>query len=1039
MLTTLVAKPEQRISAVDLLDDTERAVLDRFNATAEERRATTLTALVEEQVARTPQAVAVEFHEQSLTYAELNAKANHLARRLQEAGVGPERTVGMHWERSLELVVGLLAVEKAGGAFVPLEPSWPAQRIAEVAASSKFTAVLSGPSHDQPVRELDIPVLHVDLDASDPVNLDVRIEPESLAYVIYTSGSTGTPKGAMIRHRAITHRLLWQRELLGFGPGDGGLFKAPLGFDISINEVFLPLTTGAKLVIAEPGGERDIEYMLGIIERHRVTYTYLPSSILDLLVGLPDFAQHGRSLKHVWCGGEVLTPELFARFRTVSDAVMYHGYGPAEATIGVSHVVYREPSAMRGAVSIGRPNGNTQLHVLDANLRRVPVGVPGELYAGGVYLGRGYLNDPRRTAAAFVADPFGPPGSRLYRTGDLARWCPDGTLEFLGRADNQIKIRGMRVELEEIEAVLEQHSSVRRAVVLLRDKRLVGYYVGSEVDGLADWLRTRLPDHMVPARFMFLDEFPLMPSGKVNRKALPEPPAEQSTGRDASTAAEKLLCGIMAEVLKVDRVSPDDNFFSLGGDSILSIQFVGRARAAGLRISPRQVFEFQNAAALARVVGEPPAPQDEERARGVGEVPLTPIIRWWAASGDSTMAQSALLRVPPADGPEPFAEAVSALLEHHDMLRARFADGVLTVPANVPEGVFTHIRVEGSLEPLVHQEFERVSAELDPATGALVRAVWFDLGPTTPGRLLLVIHHLAVDSVSWRVLAGDLEQAFTARTEDNPVKLDPVPTSFRWWAKNLPTPPATEAQWWQSQAFAATEPVRPGPIAGSRTDEISGDLASALLREVPGAFRAGVQDVLLAALATALDKRETVALEGHGREEHLVPGADLSRTVGWFTTVYPVALAPAATPGDTLKQVKEKLRAVPNNGIGYGLLHGETDPAIGFNYLGRFDLAEGFWVPANERLPEPRTQHRPLEITIVTEDRADGPVLKTTWSWTADESGVDEIARKWRTVLEALVAEARGGQVSALTPSDVPLVSLQQKQLDKIAAKWRKK
>ncbi|MCE7003594.1 amino acid adenylation domain-containing protein [Kibdelosporangium philippinense] len=1041
VLTTLVTEPEQRINTVDLLDDAERAVLDGFNDTAEERLATTLTAMVEEQVARTPQAVAVEFHERSLTYAELNAKANHLARRLQEAGVGPERTVGMHWERSLELVVGLLAVEKAGGAFVPLEPSWPRQRIAEVADSARFTAVLSGPEHDEPVRDLNIPVLHVDLASENAENLGVHIEPESLAYVIYTSGSTGRPKGAMIRHRAITHRLLWQRELLGFGPGDGGLFKAPLGFDISINEVFLPLTTGAKLVIAEPGGERDIDYLAEIIERHGVTYTYLPSSILDLLVSLPDFERRGRSLKHVWCGGEVLTPELFARFRALSDAVMYHGYGPAEATIGVSHIVYREPSAMRGAVSIGHPNGNTQLHVLDTNLRRVPVGVPGELYAGGVYLGRGYINDPGRTAAAFVADPFGPPGSRLYRTGDLARWCPDGTLEFLGRADNQIKIRGMRVELEEIEAVLEQHEDVRRAVVLLRDKRLVGYHIGSEVDDLGDWLRTRLPDHMVPQRFVFLDEFPLLPSGKVNRKALPEPPAEQTGGRDAETAAEKLLCGLMAEVLKLDRVSPDDNFFTLGGDSILSIQFVTRARSAGLRISPRQVFEFQNAAALARVVGEPPAAYDEERARGVGDVPLTPIIRWWTTSGDEKMAQSALLRVPPADGPEPFAEAVSALLEHHDMLRARFADGVLTVPAATPDGVFTHVQVDGELEPLVRREFERVSAELDPAAGTLVRAVWFDLGPSTPGRLLLAVHHLAVDSVSWRVLAGDLEQAFTARVAGNAVKLDPVPTSFRWWARNLPTPPDSEAQWWRQQAFTVTEPVRPGPTAGWRTVEIGGDLAGALLREVPGAFRAGVQDVLLAALATALGKAETVALEGHGREEHLVPGADLSHTVGWFTTVYPVTLAPAGTPGETLKQVKEKLRAVPNNGIGYGLLNGAADPAIGFNYLGRFDIPDGYWVPAAERLPRSRIQHRPLEIDIVTEDRAEGPVLKATWSWTGahTQSEVDSIAQAWLAALETLVEQARGGQVSALTPSDVPLVSLPQNQLDKIAAKWRKK
>ncbi|WP_443217950.1 amino acid adenylation domain-containing protein, partial [Saccharothrix sp. CCNWLW140] len=1200
LLTALVEAPDRPVGLVDLLDDEERAQLASFNDTAEDRPVTTLPAMVEEQVARTPDAPAVEFHDERLTYAELNTLADALADRLVAVGVGPERTVGMHWERSLELVVGLLAVEKAGGAFVPLEPSWPARRIAEVAASAGLTAVLSGAGHDEAVRDLGIPVVHVELGGLRPpsplshgaptipagaagaagaaeaaggasvadavgaagnagaaiaarseglglaasatggagdgepkvaagaasgggtavaagasgAELAVGVagaggkpgggvEPEGLAYVIYTSGSTGAPKGAMIRHRAITHRLLWQREMLGFGAGDAALFKAPLGFDISINEVFLPLVTGGKVVIAEPGGERDIEYMLGLIERHGVTFTYLPSSILDLLIQVPGFAERARSLKHVWCGGEVLTPELFQRFRALSGAVMYHGYGPAEATIGVSHVVYREPDAMRRAVSIGRPNGNTRLYVLDRHLRQVPVDVPGELYAGGVYLGRGYINDPRRTADHFVADPFGPPGERLYRTGDLARWRADGTLEFLGRADNQIKIRGMRVELEEIEAVLEQHGGVRRAVVLLRDKKLVGYCLGTEVEGLGGWLRTRLPDHMVPQRFVFLDEFPLLPSGKVNRKALPEPaPEPVGGGRDAETEAEKLLCALMAEVLRVPKVSPEDNFFSLGGDSIQSIQFVGKARAAGLRISPRQVFEFQNAAALARAVGEPPVPHDEDRALGVGEVPLTPIMRWWAESGDPRMAQAALLRVPAASGAQVFEEAVQALLDHHDLLRARLVDDALHVPpaGSVTAGV-AHVRVNGDLDDLVRAEYERAVAELDPVGGVLLRAVWFDLGESEPGRLLLVLHHLAVDGVSWRVLAADLEQAFTARREGNPAKLDPVPTSFRWWARNLPTPGEDEAAWWE-RTLRPVRPVGRGPrppvsivpqgydnsagsgegtaapgeletgvgergagtavergtdarvergsgasvgrrpvlTVGRRTVEIGGEQAKALLREVPAAFRTGTQEVLLAALAIALGTPETVALEGHGREEHLVPGADLSRTVGWFTTVYPVRLTPATTPGETLKQVKESLRAVPNNGIGYGLLDSRPvpDPEISFNYLGRFDVGavDAFWVPAPEKLPEPTTQHRPLELDVVTEDRSDGPVVKATWSSTGQVP--HDLITRWHEALDALVAEARTG-VSGLTPSDVPLVSLRQNQLDKIAAKWRKK
>ncbi|WP_431900907.1 amino acid adenylation domain-containing protein [Amycolatopsis thermoflava] len=1013
LLTALVAKPEQPVGLAEILGDDERAQLAAFNDTAEDRPQTTLTEMVEEQAARTPDAVAVEFHDRSLTYAELNTKANHLARRLVAAGVGPERTVGMHWERSLELVVGLLAVEKAGGAFVPLEPSWPDRRIAEVAASSRFTAILSGPEHDGPVRELGVPVVHVDLAGEDQENLGVRVPPEGLAYVIYTSGSTGTPKGAMIRHRAITHRLLWQREMLGFGPGDAALFKAPMGFDISINEVFLPLVTGGKLVIAEPRGERDIEYLLSLIERHRVTFTYLPSSILDLLVGLDGFAERGRSLKHVWCGGEVLTPELFARFRTVSDAIMYHGYGPAEATIGVSHVVYRDASAVRKAVSIGHPNGNTRLYVLDRHLRQVPVGVPGELYAGGVYLGRGYINDPKRTADHFVADPFGPPGSRLYRTGDLARWQPDGTLEFLGRADNQVKIRGMRVELEEIEAVLEQHEGVRRAVVLVRDepKRLVGYCLGAEVDGLGDWLRTRLPEHMVPRRFVFLDEFPLMPSGKVNRKALPDPGPEPTSGsRAAATEAERILCRVMAEVLRVPEVGAEDNFFGLGGDSILSIQFVSKVRAAGLRISPRQVFEHQTAAALARAVDTDVVVSDEDRAQGVGEVPLTPVMRWWRETGDRTMAQAALLRVPPADGPEIFAGVLQDVLDHHDLLRARLRGEVLDVR---PPGAVTDILEHVPGDTPVAEKYAEAVGALDPEAGVLVRAVWFDHG-SGPGRLLLVLHHLVVDGVSWRILAGDLAQAWEARSSGHSAKLDPVPTSFRWWARHLPT---ASAEQWKSLPRTGSADVRPARTAGRR--ELA--LGAELVAEVPGKFRTGVPEVLLSALAHAFGEPRLVALEGHGREEHLVPGADLSRTVGWFTSVYPVELPAAATP----PEIQERLRAVPDNGIGFGILrwlHGELtdvpEPEIGFNYLGRFDVSEGFWVPDAEKLPPPEVQHRPLEINVVTEDGPDGPVLTATWSWTDRfaESEVDALVAKWQDALRDLTAAEEPEEVLPLSP-----------------------
>ncbi|WP_236789556.1 non-ribosomal peptide synthetase [Amycolatopsis sp. GM8] len=986
LLKAFTVDPNRPVDLVDTLGPAEHDQLRKFNDTSETRPETTLTAMVAEQVARTPDAIAVEFHDQKLTYAELDARANHVARTLQDLGVGPEQTVGMHWERSIEMIVGLLGVEKTGGAFVPLEPSWPERRIAEVCANAGLAAILSGEKHDEPVRDLGVPVVHIDESTSDTV--DARIAPENLAYVIYTSGSTGTPKGAMIRHRAITHRLLWQREMLGFGVGDAALFKAPLGFDISINEIFLPLVTGGKVVIAEPGGERDIDYLLDLIERHEVTFTYLPSSILDLLLQIDDFTPKARSLKHVWCGGEVLTPELFQRFRHSSEAVMYHGYGPAEATIGVSHVVYRDPEAIRGAVSIGKPNGNTRLYVLDRNLLPVPVGVPGELYAGGVYLGRGYINDPKRTADHFVADPFGPLGSRLYRTGDLARWLADGSLEFLGRADNQIKIRGMRVELEEIEAVLEQHELVRRAVVLVRDDRpgLTGYCLAPPVEGIGEWLRTRLPEHMVPQRFVFLDEFPLLPSGKVNRRALPAPEPDEPASRRPVTETESILCGLMAELLRLPEVGAEDNFFSLGGDSILSIRFVSKVRAAGLAISPRQVFEHQTAAALARTIDAASVIAHDD---GAGDVPLTPIMRWWTETGDRTMHQAALLRVPEPFAPDAFERVLQDVLDHHDLLRARLGDGVLHVP---PPGSVKAVveHVDGPYRP------EHYGAA-DPAN-SMVRAVAFD------GRLLLVLHHLVVDGVSWRILAEDLAEAWTARAADRAPVLAPVPTSFRTWALATARPNTAKAR-------------EAAPVAGRLTVELSVPET----RKILARKHSRANEVLVFALGRVLGPT-VVALEGHGRDEHLVPGADLSRTVGWFTTVFPFDLN-----RPTLAEVKERLR-------GTELGEDIPDTAVGFNYLGRFDLSEDYWTPGPEELPEPRTQHRPLEINAVTEDGPGGPVLKATWSWTSahTETEVRGFAETW---LQALSEDTDAG----LTPSDVPLVSLNQGQLDKLAAKWGKK
>ncbi|MFD6397493.1 amino acid adenylation domain-containing protein [Nocardia sp. NPDC060249] len=675
VLDVMAAAPDTRLAELAVLDAAERRrLLYEFNDTAAPEPEHTLPELFAAQVRRAPDAVAVVGAGARLTYGELDCRAAALAAEIAAYGIGPEQIVAIHLDRGAELVVTLLAVLRCGAAFAPAEPSLPAARVAEICRSSAARLVLTTASHRADLPDLaDVDVLVVDpvstpLPSAVPASTPPALTGDSLAYVIYTSGTTGRPKGAMIRHRPICFRLLWQAGLLGFGPGDATLFKAPLGFDISINEIFLPLVTGARLVIAEPGAERDSARLLDIIGEHRVTFAYLVSSVLDVMLGLPGIEEVAGTLTHVWCGGEALTPELFARFRDrLGDSIMYHGYGPAEATIGVSHLIY-QPGAERGSVSIGRPNPNTRIYVLDELLHPVPIGVQGELYVAGLPLGRGYVNDPAATAARFVTDPFGPPGERMYRTGDLGYWTPEATLEFRGRADDQVKIRGMRVELQEIESVLAEHRSVRNAVVVTtRSSTKVAVLVGYCATGADDpvtgeelrgFLRGRLPEHMIPAAVVCLRELPLRPSGKVDRRALPMPELGASAPHRApTTSTEKTLCALFTEILGVEQVGADDSFFELGGYSLLATKLVARVQAElGVEVALRTVFDAPTVAALARIVdiGDVAALPTGTREEGAF-APLLPIRR----TGD----KPALFCVHPKLG---LAWMYSGLLPHLD-------------------------------------------------------------------------------------------------------------------------------------------------------------------------------------------------------------------------------------------------------------------------------------------------------------------------------------------------------------------------------------
>ncbi|HVR96627.1 MAG TPA: amino acid adenylation domain-containing protein, partial [Thermoanaerobaculia bacterium] len=604
LLEAAVASPEIPVSELPLLLPEERhQALVEWNDSARPYASVCLHELFDRQARNTPDAVAVSFEDQALSYGELERRANRLAHHLIGLGVEPDGRVGVSMERSPELIVALLGVLKAGAAYVPLDPSYPAERLATLVAGSGARVVLTRESWKTGTQPDTAPA--------------VEVAADGLAYVLFTSGSTGTPKGVMVPHRGIVNRLLWEQETFALTPADRLLQKTPFTFDVSVWEVFWPLLHGACLVLARPDGHKDPAYLAGLIARERLTVVHFVPSMLQafLEVEAPDLS----SVRLVMAGGEALPVELVRRLSArVPQAGMHNRYGPTEASVSVS-VWACEPDSVRAISPIGRPVANLRLYVVDRELRPQPLGVPGELLLGGAGLARGYLGRPELTAAAFVPDPLGD-GERLYRTGDLARTLPDGTVEFLGRIDHQVKVRGFRIELGEIEAVLASHPAVRECAVVVREV-LVAYVTGtSDTAALRSFLGARLPEYMVPAVFVVLDSLPLMSSGKVDRKALPAPEISRSEEREAGDPIEELLAGIWSEVLGLERVGIEDDFFALGGHSLLATQVVSRVRAVlGVELPLRQLFEAPTVAGLARAA--------RESREGRQAPPITPVPR----------------------------------------------------------------------------------------------------------------------------------------------------------------------------------------------------------------------------------------------------------------------------------------------------------------------------------------------------------------------------------------------------------------------------
>ncbi|MDN0201310.1 amino acid adenylation domain-containing protein, partial [Streptomyces sp. S.PNR 29] len=620
ILQAVAAESDLPIAQLDILSVAERRQLvEDWNDTARPVLPSTLPALFEAQAARTPDATAVVLGDTSLSYAELDGRANRVARVLAERGAGPEQRIAVALPRSLDLVVALLAVLKSGAAYVPVDPDYPADRINYMLrdAAPLLTLTTREVGRALPTSsdrlELDDPSVAELVDARSDNRLgDVRLLPQHPAYVIYTSGSTGRPKGAAVPHQGIVNRLAWMQHEYRIGPDDRVLQKTPFGFDVSVWEFFWPLLEGATLVLARPGGHRDPVYLAELIQHERITITHFVPTMLQAFIQEPEAAAC-TGLRAVLCSGETLPVGLRDRFRDVLGVPLHNLYGPTEASVDVTACACRE-SEGSVSVPIGRPVWNTQVYVLDAALRPVPAGVPGELYLAGVQLARGYLNRPAQTAERFLADPHGPAGSRMYRTGDFVHWTADGTLVFLGRTDDQVKIRGFRIELGEIETALAAHQAVAQVTTVVRedqpgDKRIVAYTVpatdrSADATELRAYLAGLLPEYMIPAAFVTLEALPLTPNGKLDRKELPAPePGAPTGGRGPRTREERILCGLFAGVLGVTDVGIDDSFFDLGGHSLLATRLTSRIRTAlGVEIPVRTLFKSPSVAALSNAL-----------------------------------------------------------------------------------------------------------------------------------------------------------------------------------------------------------------------------------------------------------------------------------------------------------------------------------------------------------------------------------------------------------------------------------------------------
>lgn len=1045
----------------------------------------------------------------SMSYAELDARSNQLARLLMASGCGPDHVVAVLLNRSPELIVAMLAVLKAGAAFLPLDPALPSSRLQFMLADSQSRLLLSADRQLQQFAstpksvfampdhwDLEDPRIVSQLGALSSAEIVVQersraLMPDHLAYLIYTSGSTGTPKGVGNTHQAVVNRLLWMQDTLRLVRNDRVLQKTAIGFDVAVWEWFLPLVTGATLVIARPEGQKDPAYLKAVIEQHQVSVLhFIPTMLAVFLETLDTHAC--ATIKQIVTSGEALNGALQAQtFRQLPQTRLWNLYGPTEAAIDVSVWPCR-PEDGSQTPPIGQPIWNTQLYILDNMLEPLAHGVVGELYIAGTNLARGYLGRSGLTAQRFIACPFSAKGMRMYRTGDLARRREDGAIEYLGRADDQVKIRGYRIELGEIQAcLLAQNPALAQAEVIMReiqgDQRLVVYLVVRQgqdtplIEALRACLLASLPEYMVPSYFVYVQAFALSANGKIDRRALPEPDVGCASGayRAPRNDAETLLCQLFADIVGVQHVSIDDGFFALGGDSISAIRLVSRIRTHGYLLSVRDVFRNQSPALLAPTLQETQTFTPNEDWAIEGVIPPLPIYLEYLSINKKLdkFNQTVVLEAPDQLSYETVCQAYMELTKHHGALRLRTeGDGIQTKFIIDPVDSTPNLRIDildlsahdpDQAELALHRAIDTLSDKLNPAAPGLMKAALWVERKNAPALLVLTLHHFVVDGVSWRILLDDLKTL----TSTPAGTLAEKTMSLRAWAQSLSDEGRLgkrrheEALWLQQtegiDLLPQDYPISTEENTYKSVVTVSGKLSKTQTDQVlqsQGVYHGAINDILLAALGLAIKKWSleyyqhqlgdfVVALEGHGREND----TDLSQTVGWLTSIFPLRLEMGdlnpydqKSPGYAIGRIKERLRSMPDKGLGYGVLR-YLDPAsklaqsnmpcpqLVFNYLGRSDknistshhwrVAEGY-INTSQDSPDRQRLHL-IEINALV--NATGS-LQFDLSFCAaaySKTSMDLLVESFEFNLMAVANHCLNHPLeNTYTPSDFPLTAL---------------